>query len=267
MPRLDDIDASLRAPLEALRATLRTVFGDRLRALVLYGEHAPAAAREGGGREPSATTSTGGAGVPALKLEPATTLALVETLTFDDLAACAAEMPGLGRRNLATPVILPIDEFHRSLDAFPLEYGAIIARHVVLAGEDPFAGLAVRPDDLRHACEVQAKSHVIHLREGYLESGGARTAVARLVAASAAAFAGLLTNLARLEGLEQIQVDGDRLASHAEATFGISAALVRRILELRGLDRPPDAAADLYREYLAAAEQLSHFADRWRSTK
>ena len=171
----------------------------------------------------------------------------------------------LARGGLATPLILPLDEFQRSLDAFPLEYGAIVARHVVLAGEDPFAGVSIEPSDVRRACEVQAKSHVIHLREGYLESGAARAAVARLVAASAPAFAGLLANLARLEGVEP--AGPDELASHAAAAAGISAALVRQVLDLRGSDRPPDAAADLYREYLAAAGRLSHFFDQWRSSQ
>ena len=38
-------------------------------------------------------------------------------------------------------------------------------------GADPFAGLRSSHRDLRRACEVQARSHVLHLREGYLADG------------------------------------------------------------------------------------------------
>ena len=49
---------------------------------------------------------------------------------------------------------------------FPLEFGDILARHVTLAGTDPFQGAHVPSEDLRRACEVQAKSHLIHLARG-----------------------------------------------------------------------------------------------------
>ena len=82
---------------------------------------------------------------------------------------------------LATPLLLAAHEFGRSLDAFPLEFGAILADHVVVAGSDPFDGLRVDAADLRRACEVQARSHLLHLREGYLETRGRGDALADLI--------------------------------------------------------------------------------------
>jgi hypothetical protein len=96
-------------------------------------------------------------------------------------------VPAWRRERLATPLILPEDEFRRSLDAFPLEFGEIVRVHERVFGDDPFAGIAVTREDLRRACETQIKSHLLHLREGYLESGGRPEAVAELVAASAPA--------------------------------------------------------------------------------
>ena len=62
-----------------------------------------------------------------------------------------------------------------SLDAFPLEFGAILADHAVVSGASPFDGLTVDAADLRRACEVQARSHLLHLREGYIERADAAT--------------------------------------------------------------------------------------------
>src|SRR4029450_9549000 len=97
-------------------------------------------------------------------------------------------------------LILSRDEFARSLDVFPLEYGEIIARHVVIAGDNPFAGVSLADSDLRRACEQQAKSHLIHLREGFLEAGRQSRELVRLVVSSTAAFRTLLGNIARLDG-------------------------------------------------------------------
>ena len=88
------------------------------------------------------------------------------------------------------PSILAAHEFERSLDAFPLEFGAIVADHVVVAGENPFVASTVEAADVRRACEVQARSHLLHLRQGYLEAGGNPDALAVLIVGSAAPFAG-----------------------------------------------------------------------------
>src|SRR5439155_11543442 len=105
--------------------------------------------------------------------------------------ACAKAAAKWHDAGLATPLLLTAGEFERSLDAFPLEFGAIIADHRVVAGRDPFQGLASDPTDLRRACEVQARSHLLHLRHGFVETNGSGDAVAVLIVQSAAPFAAL----------------------------------------------------------------------------
>jgi len=133
------LTAEERAALDTLASDLRRVFGGRLHSVAAYGlDDRPAASR----------------GVHSL--------AMVERLTFADLAACVPLAAGWTRRGLAVPLILERREFERTLDVFPLEYGEIIARHVIIAGTDPFAGAAVSSADVRRACELAAKSHLIH---------------------------------------------------------------------------------------------------------
>src|SRR5918994_7712002 len=110
----------------ALVTDLRRVFADRLRSLVAYG---PKIEQAGDG--------------------PLSCLALVDSLTIGDLEACAAMAPGWDRHGLATPLILPEQEFRRSLDAFPLEYGEIIRAHAHLYGPDPFDDIRISPADVR----------------------------------------------------------------------------------------------------------------------
>src|SRR6476661_7066822 len=123
---------------------------------------------------------------------PQASLALVDALGLDDLTACAAAAGAWHRAGAATPILLARAEFAQALDAFPVEFGDIIARHEVVFGGNPFGGLEVDPQDLRRACETQVRSLLLHLREDYVEAAGARTAVDTLVRDAAPRFRHLL---------------------------------------------------------------------------
>lgn len=231
--------AEHRQTLSALAADLRRIFGADLHALVAYGI---------------------GRGAPD---EPVHTLALVERVTFQHLAACAPVTETWRRAGLAVPLILSREEFARTLDVFPLEYHAIIRDHAIVAGGDPFEGLSVSESDLRRACEGLAKSHLIHLREGFLEGSREPRAVARLIASSAPAFRALLVNIAQLDAAGAPASD-EAIAAGAETTIGIPAAVVRDVL---AFERQASAAADptaLLSRYLTAAEQVWRYVDGWR---
>jgi hypothetical protein len=212
------------ARVRVLAADLQRIFGRRLRSLVAYGD----------------TNEDDGVH----------TLALVDRLTFEDLAACAPQIRTWRRSGAAVPLLLSRDEFLRTLDVFPIEYGNIIARHVVLAGDNPFAGMTVNEHDLRRACELQVKSHLIHLREGYLESGGDATAIARLISSSAESLKALLANLERLD-------------EGAAARAGLTSTLVQEVASAHTTTIADPSA--LFSRYLVAVERLWQEVDRWRA--
>ena len=221
---------------------LRAIFGHRLRSVVAYGPH----------------VENGSVDVA----EPLSCLALVADLTIADLEASAARAHDWTRHQIATPLLLPEDEFRRSLDSFPLEYSEILRSHQVLFGANPFDGISIERADLRRACETQIKSHLVHLREAYIEAGGTPRAVGDLVTASAPAFGALLRNIARLNE----SAERDRAAATREGARAaeLSDALVTGIL---ALERPTGLkavdAARLFPEYLAAVEQLARYVDTW----
>src|SRR5262245_1781606 len=106
-----------RSAVNALVTDLQRIFGKRLQSVVVYGSHA----EHDGGEDPIHC------------------LALVESLSAADLDACGGRASSWARHGLATPLLLPIEEFRRSLDAFPLEYGEIVRAHHLAFGDDPFA--------------------------------------------------------------------------------------------------------------------------------
>lgn len=219
---------------------LRGVFGDRLRSVVAYGPH-----------------------IEGHAAAPLMCLALVSSLGVSDLESCARHAARWHRNRIATPLVMSDTEFRTSLDAFPLEYGEIIRSHQRVHGSDPFDGVAIAQADLRRACETQIKSHLVHLREGFIESGGNPSAIASLVADSAQGFTALLRHVAWLSGATM----KDRLEATREGarTAGISDGVVAELLTLEQQQtmRTSDPAR-LFPEYIAAVEQLARTVDAWR---
>jgi hypothetical protein len=236
--------ADTRLVVEGLASDLRQLFADRLKAVVLFGSHAPDRAGHADAKD--------GAG--------ARTLVLVDRLQQADLDACASRHRQWTRRGLETPLILGAEDFARSLDAFPLEFGAILVRHEVILGEDPFAGLVVCAEDVRRACEVQARSYVLHLREAYIEAEGHPAHIARVVRDSAPGLRVLLLNLALLERLPAD--DTASVAQHASTLTGVSPRVFVSVLELSSTEVPMADAARLFPEYLSALERLANAIDQ-----
>jgi hypothetical protein len=231
--------ASAPPAASALVNDLQRIFGNRLRAVVAYGPQLE-------GQSEARMTS----------------LALVSTLTATDLEACAGMAAKWARGGINTPLMLPEDEFRGSLDAFPLEYGEIIRAHILLFGDNPFTDIVIAPGDLRRACETQVKSHLVHLRQSFVETRGDPGAVNALVRAAAPGFAALLRNVARLGNVHTT----DRLeATRAGARLaGVSDDVVSEVLALEA--RAAAGMSDQARffvTYLRAVEQLARAVDTW----
>ncbi len=227
-----------RSAADRLIAIVSAVVADRLESVAVYGAH----------------VSNGGDG-------RVHTLAVISRLAFADLEGLARTGDGWGREGLATPVVLDSAEVAASLDAFPIELGAVMASYEVAHGRDPFAGLQIDPADLRRACEVQVRSHLLHLREGFLETAGVPQAIGRLVANSAAPLLLLITNLARLAG--DPSTGPQQLAAFASRITGTSTSVFADVLTSGGGGGSTADGARLFPSYLAAVEGLAHYVDRW----
>jgi hypothetical protein len=231
------ISPSTQARFHRLADDLRRVFGQRFVALVAYGPRRGAAF--------------------ATQIGP------------DDLDALAPLVETWHRDHLATPLVMTPDELRRSLDAFPLEFQTMLDSHVLIDGADPFAGVRIDTDDLRRACEVQAKSHVVHLRQGWLEAHGHSEELGHLAERSAGPFRALLAQAARLSG-EPADTD-DQIIAFAERAIHLPADLGRDLLHVLHVAQPdnPEAPASKARlaarlgEYLAATERLWALVDGW----
>ncbi len=231
--------------VEQLAHDLESVFGPRLESLVAYEGH------QGDGSIHSCL--------------------LVSGLSFRDLTQCLPFTERWYARAIAVPLMLSADELRRTIDIFPLEYAAITADYAVVRGHDPFAGMSVPVEDVRRAVEGLAKSHLIHLREGFLESHGETTRIAQLITASAAPLRALLVHIARLPdagngALGNSMPSDDSLASMAEQRMGVGAAIVRTVLaSSSGGHSTITDPSHMLGAYIQAAQRIWEYVDRWRA--
>jgi len=254
MHRMPQFSAPQLRAVDTLARDLDQVFGGRLRALVVYPGH------QADGSVHS--------------------MALIDELAFRDLVACLPFTESWHHRGAAVPLMLTPDELQRTIDIFPLEYASMVADYAVVRGEDPLRGVAIDAGDIRRACEAQAKSHLIHLRESFLESHAETTRIWQLIALSAAPLRALLTNIARLPAEASSRArppDGgsppsaqalsdEALAKLAEQRMGVSAALVQGVLatSAQGVSATIDPT-HLLSHYIDAAQKIWEYVDRWHS--
>ena len=191
--------------IDSLAAQLKDIFGDRLRMVAAFGDNA-------------------------------STCAVVQSVTIADLDRCAGHAAAWNKTGLDAPLLIVEGDLRRALDAFPLELTEIISTRRVVAGSDLFREVVVPKQDLRRACEVQARGHVMHLREAYIEAAADKTKITALVAAAAPPFRALVKNAARLEGIAP-------------------KALVTQ-LNLDNFEKG-------FPEALSAAERIVDYVDRW----
>jgi hypothetical protein len=223
-------------PLAAALQDLQNIFGDRLLAVVAYGQ-------------PGSS--------------PAPSLVMARAITADDLDRCALKAAAWERAGCATPLLLTPDEFAGSLDAFPIEYGEILETRRLLYGADPFVGLSIKTEDLRRECETLVKSHLLHLRENYIECRGRQGDITALVAAGAPGFAIILRRLARLDGFPADNISD--LSSYAVKRPRLDPRTVGDILAIASQQSSGVDAVRLYPAYLTSVEALWRFIDGWRA--
>jgi hypothetical protein len=182
-----------------------------------------------------------------------------ESIAASDLDALSMLTDVWHRSGLATPLVLTSEEFRRSLDAFPLEYQAILDHHAVIAGTPPFGGAAVPREELRRACETQAKGHLVHLRQSWLDAAGHGEDLSQRIVGSALPLRVLLTQVASLRGGH-----ADPAAFAAEA-FPAHADVIRAVLALEADGLGAKAMISRLPQYLAACEAIWSYVDEWRA--
>ena len=129
------------------------------------------------------------------------------------------------KEQIVVPLFLTEEELRMTAAVFPLEFLEIQEQHRVLDGRDPFIGFHVKTDRLREAVVQGFTSHILRLRQRYVEGGGSDEATTILLPLSITSTIPLLRGVRRLLGRAPL--------SHSDAV--ISDVGEQLNLDLQGL--------------------------------
>ena len=214
---MPELDAHREGELTEFAAQVRAALGEACVGVVLYG------------------SAAGVDWIPGRS--DVNTVIVLQRASVDALDRLAPVIARWRPQGFALPVVLDRDQVEHARLLFPMELDDIHRQHRVLAGEDPFAGMATDEAALRRECAQEAFGKLLRLRAFYLEHAGDTAALARMMAESLKTFLIVIRHLLRLRG-GQVPHAYDAALAAGEAAVGPLPAM-RQVLEHRR-----DAAAD-----------------------
>lgn len=167
------------------------------------------------------------------------------------------------KEQVVVPLFLTEEELHMSATVFPVEFLEIQEQHRVLLGRDPFIGFHVKTDRLREAVVQGLTSHVLRLRQRYVEGGGGNDATTMLLSLSITSTLPLLRGVQRLLGRPVLSRSDAVIADVAEQLKLDLLSLLDALLLKRGQISPgPLEVPRLFDRYLQAATQIIRAVDQ-----
>ncbi|HEY6722424.1 MAG TPA: nucleotidyltransferase domain-containing protein [Polyangiaceae bacterium] len=126
------------------------------------------------------------------------------------------------------PFVVRAAEVPRLAEAFPIKILDIHQHHVVLSGEDPFAGVVVERPTLQKRTEQELRNHLLRLRRHYVFSGDNAALLAKAVYRSTTALRYELGALLYLRG-ELVALSVPSVLSVAARVLDLDADALARL--------------------------------------
>jgi Nucleotidyltransferase domain. len=147
--------------VEEFVSDYRDLFGDDLISVVMYG---------------SAVTHEYRPGISDIN-----TVVVLKDYSIERMQKCLQIAKKWARRKVSVPFFMTKRFILSSLDSYPVEFLDIQLNYRVLYGEDVFAQLDIKRDDLRLQCERELRGISIHLRKEFVQCCGNHRILAHLL--------------------------------------------------------------------------------------
>jgi predicted nucleotidyltransferase len=167
--------------LKDLVEKLTEAHGENLKSVVLYGSAVNAQPDED---------------------RPKKVLVVLDRIAPDDLKSAHSVAEWWRSEGNPVPVYFTSEEMADSSDVFPIEFLDMSQVRRVVFGKDPFDGLAIPTQNLRHQLEYELRARLLRLRRLYIPASRNANQLARLMAESLDNFAVLFRHVLVMLGKE-----------------------------------------------------------------
>jgi len=120
---------------------------------------------------------------------PKKVLIVLDRIAPDDLRAGHSVAEWWRSEGNPVPVYFTSEEMADSSDVFPIEFVDMSEVRSVISGNDPFEGLTIQTQNLRHQLEYELRARLLRLRRLYIPASRNANQLARLMSESLDNFA------------------------------------------------------------------------------
>jgi predicted nucleotidyltransferase len=227
---------------QEIAADYQDIFGPDLLSIILYG------------------SSARGEYIP--KKSDINFLILLTETGLEQLSRVFKTVSKWHKSNVSTPLFLSREYIKSSLDVFPIEFLNLQAHYKVIHGEDALKGLSIEKKFLRLQCERELKGKLLQLRQQFLETGGSRSEVEKLIARSVPTFYSIFRALLFLQD-RPVPPQSHALLSLISHEIGVDSTRFLDILKIKDGTKKLSAgeAVSFMEEYIKQIKKLSAFVD------
>ncbi|MGE5297439.1 MAG: hypothetical protein ACM3VT_21670, partial [Solirubrobacterales bacterium] len=179
----DKIHEPLRDPLARLIEGLQAKLGRRVESLTVVG---------------SALTEDFRPGISDIN-----TVVMLDEHDIEALKAVALLARSMRRSGLSAPLLMTTSHIERSRDVFGVEFLDFQLTHETILGDDPFAAVALKKQDVRLQCERELKAMLVRLRQGWIAACGDERLIRDLLISAAKGLVPLLRAMLWLKDVER----------------------------------------------------------------
>lgn len=221
---------------------LRDVFGEQLRAVILYG------------------SAVGADYVPGRS--DINLLVVLQDASPRELQTLRGRWKEWHRLGLDVPLVVDEQFLVRAADVFPLELIEIRERHRLLFGKPVLALVEVSLQNVRHQVEFELRSKALRLQALYLNTDLDRAVMQEALLSSAKSFVVLMKHLLYLKGESGPFESYAQVVERFATRFSLSLSAVQLLLAIRREARPwPTEIEPFVREYLGEIHAVIRVAD------
>jgi predicted nucleotidyltransferase len=228
---------------DEVREDYRTLYGDDLIAIILYG--------------------SGARGEYVPKKSDINFLIVLSDSGIERLDGAVSTVAKWRKRNVRAPLVMTKGYVESSLDAFPLEFYNIKSAYQVVYGEDVLNDLTIKHEDLRLQCERELKAKLLLLRESFLEADHKGHLLRELVVQSLSAFVSIFKALLYLKG-EDVPEKNEAALSVTAQSFGLDVGLFQSLWRIKRGEKKPgkDELKEIVQKYIKEIRRLSSMVDQ-----
>ncbi len=194
---------------------------------------------------------------------PKKVLVVLDRIAPIDLKAAHAVAEWWRSEGNPVPVYFTSEEMDDSSDVFPIEFIDMSQVRHVLYGKDPFDGLEVSTENLRHQLEYELRAKLLRLRRLYIPASRNANQLARLMADSLDNFAVLFRHVLATLGKEA-SFNKRECAMRLAGELHLDEKVFARIFEY-GLDQDvwlESETNETFSRYLVQIEKVIEVVDK-----